>query len=103
MASSGNSQWKTPDAKRDEFRRYLEKAGVLDGLTKVLVNLYEEPERPTQPLGFLAEQLTGSSFVDVPTLQQENFELKNKVQKLEDQNRELQAGIEELTNPPPEA
>ena len=29
------------DAKKDEFRKYLEKAGVLELLTKSLVSLYE--------------------------------------------------------------
>ena len=36
----------TPDSKKEEFRKYLEKSGVIDALTKVLVGLYEEPERP---------------------------------------------------------
>ena len=31
----------TQDAKKDEFRKYLEKAGVLELLTKSLVQLYE--------------------------------------------------------------
>ena len=29
------------DAKKDEFRKYLEKGGVLELLTKSLVSLYE--------------------------------------------------------------
>jgi len=28
-------------SKKDEYRRYLEKSGVIDALTKVLVGLYE--------------------------------------------------------------
>ena len=31
------------DAKKDEIRKYLEKAGVLELLTKSLVQLYEVP------------------------------------------------------------
>ena len=31
------------DAKKEEFRKYLEKAGVLELLTKSLVQLYEVP------------------------------------------------------------
>lgn len=41
-----------PDSKREEFRKYLERAGVLDALTKVLVYLYEEPEKPDDPLEY---------------------------------------------------
>ena len=40
------------DSKREEFRKYLEKAGVLDALTKVLVGLYEEPEKPNNALEY---------------------------------------------------
>ena len=36
--------YQTPDSKKEEFRKYLEKSGVIDALTKVLVGLYEEPE-----------------------------------------------------------
>ena len=38
------------ETKRDDFRRYLEKAGVMDALTKVLVGLYEEHEKPNDAL-----------------------------------------------------
>ena len=44
------SQAKTIEAKKDEFRAYLEKTGVVDQLTKVLVSLYEETEKPNNPL-----------------------------------------------------
>ena len=38
------------EGKREEFRKYLEKGGVMDALTNVLVNLYEEPEKPEDAL-----------------------------------------------------
>jgi len=34
--------YQTPESKKEEYRRYLEKSGVIDALTKVLVGLYEE-------------------------------------------------------------
>lgn len=40
------------ESKREEFRRYLEGAGVLDALTKVLVGLYEEPDKPPDALEY---------------------------------------------------
>jgi hypothetical protein len=46
MAQPGN------EAKREEFRKYLEKNGVLDALTKVLVGLYEEPDKPNDALEY---------------------------------------------------
>ena len=45
-----SSQAKTIEAKKDEFRAYLEKTGVVDQLTKVLVSLYEENDKPSNPL-----------------------------------------------------
>jgi hypothetical protein len=44
------SQTKTIEAKKYEFRAYLEKTGVVDQLTKVLVSLYEESDKPTNAL-----------------------------------------------------
>jgi hypothetical protein len=38
------------DQKKEDFRKYLEKNGIIDALTKVLVGLYEEPEKPENPV-----------------------------------------------------
>lgn len=40
----------TIEAKKDEYRNYLEKTGVVDQLTRVLVSLYEEQEKPQNAL-----------------------------------------------------
>jgi hypothetical protein len=34
------------ETKKEEFQKYLDNTGVVDALTKVLVGLYEVPERP---------------------------------------------------------
>jgi hypothetical protein len=47
------STYKPADSKREEFRKYLEKTGVLDAFTKTLVELYEENEKPNEPLQFV--------------------------------------------------
>lgn len=43
----------TPESKKEEYRKYLEKSGVIDALTKVLVGLYEEPERPPNAVDYI--------------------------------------------------
>ena len=43
----------TTEQKKEEFRKYLERAGVIDQLTKVLVGLYEEPDKPANAIEFL--------------------------------------------------
>ena len=45
-----NMSFQTTDSKKEEFRKYLEKSGVIDQLTRVLVGLYEEPEKPSNAI-----------------------------------------------------
>eukprot|EP00731_Ephydatia_muelleri_P032010 Em0023g517a len=47
------------ESKKEEFRKYLESTGVLDAFTKVLVGLYEEPEKPGDALEFVKQHLHG--------------------------------------------
>merc|ERR1711893_69975 len=77
--------FKAADSKREEFRKYLEKAGVLDALTKVLVGLYEEPEKPNNALDFLKQHIGsgGPESADVEALKLEVSELKQKVAQYE--------------------
>ncbi|KAJ3411501.1 hypothetical protein HDV05_002109 [Chytridiales sp. JEL 0842] len=79
------------DQKKEDFRKYLEKNGIIDALTKVLVGLYEEPEKPENPVDFIKQFLGGPSDVDVEALKNENEELKRRVE-------ELQTKIDELSN-----
>ena len=43
---------KTTEQKKEEYRKYLEKSGVIDNLTKVLVGLYEVPDKPANALEY---------------------------------------------------
>lgn len=83
--------YKPADSRREEFRKYLEKAGVLDVLTKLLVGLYEEPEKPSNALDFLKQHLGsgGPETADVEALKLEVTELKQKVEQLTEENAEL--------------
>eukprot|EP00743_Colponemidia_sp_Colp-15_P002751 GILK01002978.1.p1 GENE.GILK01002978.1~~GILK01002978.1.p1 ORF type:complete len:100 (+),score=20.92 GILK01002978.1:84-383(+) len=82
--------YQTPDSKKEEFRKYLEKAGVIDQLTRVLVGLYEEPEKPSNAVDFIKKYLGAPTGIDVDALKAENETLKEK-------NRELQARLEDLS------
>ena len=66
----------TTEQKKDEFRKYLEKNGVIDQLTKVLVGLYEEQEKPGNVVEFIKRNLGEPSDLDVDQLLAENEELK---------------------------
>ena len=89
-----------------EYRKYLEKTGVIDSLTKVLVGLYEEPERPGNAVDYVKRYIGNNSNVNNPanaandnngnmnrnnnytmdivsSLRKENEDLKGKVKDLE--------------------
>mmetsp|Transcript_8892 Transcript_8892/g.21745 ORF Transcript_8892/g.21745 Transcript_8892/m.21745 type:complete len:150 (-) Transcript_8892:2779-3228(-) len=69
----------TDGSKKEEFRKYLEKAGVLDALTKVLVGLYEEPERPNNAIEYIKRYLGAPKNIDVEGLKRENDQLRRQV------------------------
>ncbi|KAL0233931.1 hypothetical protein PCE1_002436 [Barthelona sp. PCE] len=83
----------TPEAKKEEFRRYLESGGVVDLVTKALVALYEEPDKPLNPIDFVREYFTGTSSTDVSDLQEENDRLKSRVKDLLDENEQLKSQL----------
>ncbi|CAH1800193.1 unnamed protein product [Owenia fusiformis] len=99
------TSFKAADSKREEFRKYLEKAGVLDALTKVLVTLYEEPEKPNNALDFLQQHMgtTGPESADVEALKLEVTELRQKVEALSEENGELKTKLQQYEPPQEEA
>jgi len=107
------SSYRAADSKREEFRKYLEKAGVMDVLTKVLVGLYEEPEKPNNALDFLKQHLGASmpEAADIEALKLEVTDLRMKNERLSEENCELrqklceyeQCNPEQQQPPQPEA
>jgi len=55
----------------------------MDALTKVLVGLYEEPERPSDAVGYIRRYLGAAPAVDVDALKKENDGLKAKLAQLQ--------------------
>ena len=84
----------TTEQKKDEFRKYLEKAGVIDQLTKVLVGLYEEQEKPGNVIEFIKKSLGAPSDTDVDQLMAENEELKRSKADLDSKIQALQAELD---------
>lgn len=85
----------TTEQKKEEFRKYLEKAGVIDQLTKVLVGLYEEPEKPGNVIDFIKKSLGAPSDTDVEQLMAENEELKRQKGDLEKKIESVQYELEQ--------
>lgn len=80
--------YKPSEAKREEFRKYLEKAGIMDALTKVLVSLYEEVDKPEDALSYIIDQLSLQAGL-------ETHKMLNA--KLEESNAQCKALEEELS------
>eukprot|EP01028_Stygiella_incarcerata_P012034 TRINITY_DN722_c0_g1_i1.p1 TRINITY_DN722_c0_g1~~TRINITY_DN722_c0_g1_i1.p1 ORF type:complete len:100 (-),score=38.83 TRINITY_DN722_c0_g1_i1:166-465(-) len=85
----------TPDTRKEEFRKYLEKTGVIDTMTRVLVALYEEQEQPANPLDYIKEYLGDPSGGDSKSLKDENEQLKNTVRELEEELRSLKEAAQD--------
>ncbi|CDW75994.1 c-myc binding [Stylonychia lemnae] len=84
----------TTEQKKEEFRKYLEKAGVVDQLTKVLVGLYEEPEKPSNAIEFIKKCLGAPSDTDVEQLKADNEELRRQQHEMEKKIEALQRELE---------
>lgn len=78
------------EGKREEFRKYLEKNGVMDALTKVLVNLYEEPDKPEDALEYIRDRLAMQAGMET------YIQLKNKLDEYQTRVDALSQEIEEL-------
>lgn len=57
-------------------------------MTKVLVGLYEEPDRPANALDYIKRYLGAPTGVDVEGMKRENEELKKQVERLKKQASE---------------
>ena len=79
----------TPESKKQEFRKYLEKSGVIDALTKVLVGLYEEPERPPNAVDYIKRYMGAPTGIDVEAMRAELEQLKIDKAGLETTVKEL--------------
>ena len=81
-SNNNNYNNSSDGSKREEFRKYLEKTGVLDTLTKILVGLYEEPERPTNAIEYIKRYMGAPKNVDVEGLKRENEQLRRQLAAL---------------------
>lgn len=64
---------------------------MIDVLTKVLVGLYEEPERPSNAIEYIRKYMGAPANVDVDSIKKENEDLKALVEKLKVELEESKA------------
>ncbi|KAK9919498.1 hypothetical protein M0R45_028089 [Rubus argutus] len=81
------------EAKKEACRKYLESSGVRDALTKVLVALYEQNDKPSSALEFVQQKLRGPSLSEYEKLQAELSELQMKYNQLFAANQETSTEV----------
>mmetsp|Transcript_22652 Transcript_22652/g.67453 ORF Transcript_22652/g.67453 Transcript_22652/m.67453 type:complete len:88 (+) Transcript_22652:162-425(+) len=77
------------ESAKEQYRKYLESAGVIDELVKVLVTLYEEPDKPKQALEYIKSSLGAPTTGEFEAVVSERNTLKKRVLELEDELNKL--------------
>merc|ERR1712048_1344282 len=83
------SNMQSTESKKEDFRKYLEKGGVIDQLTQVLVGLYEEPDKPDNAIEYIKKFLGSPTDLAADELKQTHQRLQDEVTRLEQQNEDL--------------
>ncbi|XP_042484063.1 c-Myc-binding protein-like [Macadamia integrifolia] len=91
------------EAKKEAFRKYLESSGVLDALTKILVALYEQNDKPSSAIEFVQHKLGGPTVLEHERLQAEMSDLQIKYNELLTAHKKTCQELEELRNSLPMA
>lgn len=76
------------EKKREEFRKYLEGAGAIDNLTKALIKLYEQQNKPADAVKFIRKNLC-ESCPDEEQFEILNADLQKANKKICELEREL--------------
>lgn len=81
---------------REEFRQYLESSGVIDGLTRAFIKLYEAEEKPTDPLMFVQQNMSEINPMEKYQLTLNNLTAANKRIKSLEKMLNLNEGAQPL-------
>ncbi|KAK7285857.1 hypothetical protein RJT34_20640 [Clitoria ternatea] len=84
------------EAKKEAFRKYLESSGAVDALTKVLVALYEQNDKPSSALEFIQQKLSCPSISEYEKLQAEFSDLQIKYNDLLATHHKTSKELEEM-------
>ncbi|XP_050294426.1 c-Myc-binding protein homolog [Anthonomus grandis grandis] len=98
--STANPSYKPSEGKREEFRKYLEKNGVMDALTRVLVNLYEEADKPDDALEYIRDKM--AVMAGLETTKQLQMKLADAEERIKELESQLQTGdgpVEDVSAP----
>merc|ERR1712072_1438295 len=93
--SSIMSSIKVPTSQREEFKKYLEKTGIQEKLVKMLVDLYEEPQKPSDPWAYFKSlfEAEDAESADIESLKQENKQMKAQLADAEAKIKDLEGKL----------
>jgi hypothetical protein len=84
------------DKKREQFKHYLDEKKVMDTLSKIIVSLYERPEKPPDPLTYIRDFFApDTGGVDIISVRTENVALTRKLAELQARVAELRKQLEQ--------
>ncbi|EPS74163.1 hypothetical protein M569_00594, partial [Genlisea aurea] len=83
---------------KEAFRKYLDSCGVLDSLTKVLISLYEQNEKPSSAIDFIRQKLGGPTLAEHENLRAELSDLQVRYNELLAAHQAKCRECEELKN-----
>lgn len=76
------------DSKRDEFRKFLERAGLIDLVSKCFIKLYEETEKPENPIEYFRENI-GDALKEKMKIKMLQAELEEAKKEIEDLRKKI--------------
>merc|ERR1712039_289157 len=89
----GYRRMQSTESKKEDFRKYLEKGGVIDQLTQTLVSLYEEPDKPSNAIDFIKTSLGAPTDMSAEDLKAAHEKLKIEVDNLRAENAMLKEKV----------
>mmetsp|Transcript_12679 Transcript_12679/g.22620 ORF Transcript_12679/g.22620 Transcript_12679/m.22620 type:complete len:95 (-) Transcript_12679:237-521(-) len=84
------------ESQKETFRKYLEQAGAIDILVKVLVQLYDEPSKPKQSLDYIKQCLGSPTPAEYEVAVAEKEGLARQLEEANQIIAELQAKVQQL-------
>lgn len=94
-AEVGDFLGDSADPKVQKFRKHLEDTGLMETLTKMLMELYESNFKPENSWDFCRDFFSKIDGIDINDVKAENEQLQARIQELSQQ-------IEAMQNPPQE-
>ncbi|KAL6761055.1 hypothetical protein V8C86DRAFT_2542332 [Haematococcus lacustris] len=81
------------ESQKEVFRKYLESAGAIDVLVKVLVSLYEEPDKPKQAMEYIKTALGSPTPAEHAAVIAERDSLKKQLAEAQKRIEELESQV----------